>query len=176
MRFTSTEISDVYAVEIDPIEDPRGSFARSFCAREFEDLGLDPCVAQCNVSFNLRRGTLRGMHYQIAPHEEAKLVRVTRGSVYDVVVDLRPESPTFRRWVSAELRSDLGNALYAPKGVAHGFQTLEDDTEVFYQMSYPYHPDAGRGVRYDDPTFGIDWPIGEIIISGRDRAFELFEP
>lgn len=150
-------------------------FARSWCRREFEKNGLNPALAQCNISCNNHKGTLRGMHYQAAPYGEAKLVRCTRGSLYDVALDLRPASPAFKQWVGVVLSASKRNMLYVPEGCAHGFLTLEDDTEVFYQMSAFYNADASWGVRWNDPAFQIAWP-GEIaVVSERDRAYPNFE-
>jgi len=176
MKFTELELPGVYRIEIEPIVDERGFFARSFCRREWEARGLNPCIAQCNISRNDRRGTLRGMHYQADPHAEAKLIRCTRGRVFDVVIDLRAASPTFARWVSVELSSEEPRMLYVPEGCAHGFQTLADDTEVFYLMSAFYEPEAARGVRWDDPLFDIPWPLPVSVISVRDRTYPLFRP
>ncbi|HEX6040824.1 dTDP-4-dehydrorhamnose 3,5-epimerase [Longimicrobium sp.] len=177
MIFVPTLLDGAWVVEPEPVEDERGFFARTWCADEFRARGLDPALAQCSVSFNRRRGTLRGMHFQAAPHAEAKLVRCTRGALWDVVVDLRPGSPTFTRWFGVELTADNHRALYVPQGFAHGFQTLADDTEVFYQISVPYAPGAGRGVRWDDPAFGIRWPHADArILSDRDRAYPDFDP
>lgn len=172
--FVPTELAGVVVVDLERREDERGFFARSFCQREFEEHHLDPCVAQCNVSFSLRRGTLRGMHWQAAPHGEAKLVRVTRGAVWDVIVDLRPASSTYRQWLGVELSAETRRALYVPDGFAHGFQTLVPETEVFYQMSTPYVPDAQRGFRWNDPAFGIEWPIDPPFLSERDASFADF--
>jgi len=192
MRFTETKLKGAYIIEPEPIADERGFFARTFCAREFEAHGLNPRLAQCNISYNARRGTLRGMHYQAAPHQEAKLVRCTRGAIYDVIIDLRPGSPTFMQWLAVVLTAlnsqpstlnlqpppltpPAGSMLYIPEGFAHGFQTLEDETEVFYQMSEFYHPECARGVRWDDPAFGIVWPdTVSRIISVRDQGYVLF--
>jgi dTDP-4-dehydrorhamnose 3,5-epimerase len=174
--FQPTRLAGAFAIELERREDERGFFARSFCRRDFEDLGLEPCVAQCNVSFNRRRGTLRGMHWQADPHGEAKLVRVTRGAVWDVIVDLRPESPTCGESFGVELSADNRRAIYVPFGVAHGFQTLVDEAEVFYQMSAEYVPDAQRGVRWDDPAFGIAWPIPSPILNDRDAGYPDFTP
>jgi dTDP-4-dehydrorhamnose 3,5-epimerase len=176
VRITATAIEGARLVELEPIEDERGFFARSFCREEFAAQGLDPCVAQCNVSFNRRRGTLRGMHFQRPPHAEAKLVRCTRGAIYDVIVDLRKESSSFLKWIAVELTAENRRALYIPQGVAHGFQTLEESSEVLYQMSELYSPDAAAGVRWDDPAFGIDWPIARPIVSARDGAYPDFSP
>lgn len=156
--------------------DERGTFARTWCRRDFESHGLTAKLAQCSVSFNARRATLRGMHYQAAPHAEAKLVRVTRGAIYDVALDLRSTSSTYRQWFAAELSSENRHMLYIPEGCAHGFQTLTDDAEVFYQISEFYEPDAGRGVRWNDPVFGINWPLSDPILSDRDRNYPDFQP
>lgn len=170
MIFNETNLSGVYVIALQRLDDERGFFGRSFCRNEFSLRGLNPEVAQCNISFNRQAGTLRGMHYQSAPHAEDKLIRCTRGRLYDVIVDLRRQSPTFRQWTAVELSGGNGLMLYAPKGCAHGFQTLEDDTEVFYQMSEFYHPESARGVRWNDPAFGIQWPAGiKAILSERDR-------
>ena len=170
MIFRETKLQGAFIIELQRLEDERGFFSRSFCRHEFAERGLNPDVAQCNISFNRDAGTLRGMHYQEAPHAEDKLVRCSRGSLYDVIVDLRRESPTFTQWIALELTGDNGRMLYVPKGCAHGFQTLENNTEVFYQMSEFYHPESARGVRWNDPAFGIQWPAGvQVIISERDR-------
>jgi dTDP-4-dehydrorhamnose 3,5-epimerase len=173
MKFLPTRLPGVWIVDLEKHGDNRGFFARSWCRREFEEHGLNPNLVQCSVSFNLKKGTLRGMHYQVTPHEEAKLVRCTRGSICDVAVDLRPTSPAFGKWTAEELTADNGRALYIPGGFAHGFQTLSDSTEVFYQMSEFYHPESARGVRWNDPTFGIIWPIPNPIISERDKNLPL---
>lgn len=173
MKFTPTPLAGAYLVELERLGDDRGFFARSFCQNEFKARGLDPCVAQCNVSFNAKRGTLRGLHCQDKPHEEAKLVRCTRGAIWDVIIDLRQDSPTRLRWHAAELSAENRAALYVPKGFAHGFQTLVDDTEVLYQMSESYHPELARGLRWDDPKLGIRWPLADPVISQRDAAFPL---
>ncbi len=173
MYFEETRIPGVVLVRPERFEDARGHFARTWDGEVFARHGLNPAVAQCSVSFNRKRGTLRGMHYQAAPHEEAKLVRCTRGAVFDVAVDLRPDSPTRHRWVGAELTAENGVALYVPEGCAHGFLTLADDTEVFYMISAPYVPEAGRGVRYDDPAFGIEWPAPVHVIHDRDAGYPL---
>jgi dTDP-4-dehydrorhamnose 3,5-epimerase len=174
MTFETIALPGVYLVGLEPIADDRGFFARSWCREEFRACGLHPDLAQCNISFNQRRGTLRGMHYQSAPFEEAKLVRCTRGAILDVVVDLRRDSSTFTRWIGVELSAENRNALYIPEGLAHGFQTLVDDTEVLYQMSVPYAPGASRGVRWDDPAFGIRWPVPDPVLSPKDRAYPDF--
>ena len=175
MKFLPTPLAGAYLIELEQLDDERGFFARSFCQNEFKAHGLDPVVAQCNVSFNRRRGTLRGLHYQAAPHAEAKLVRCTRGAVWDVIVDLRKGSLTVRQWHAAELTADNRRALYIPDGFAHGFQTLADDSEVLYQMSEFYHPESARGVRWDDPTLAIRWPLKEPVMSPRDREFPALD-
>ena len=171
MIIRDTALAGVHVIEPERVEDERGFFARVFDAREFADGGLQGAVAETSVGFNSRRWTLRGLHFQVAPHEETKLVRCTRGSVYDVAVDLRPESPTRFRWVAVELTAGNRLALYLPAGCAHGYLTLEDNTEVAYQISKPYVPDAATGVRWDDPLLGIDWPASPAVISARDAAF-----
>ncbi len=174
MLFSETKLKGAYLIDLERREDERGFFARSWCADEFGKLGLNTRLAQCNVSFNLKKGTLRGMHFQAEPYPEAKVVRCTVGAIYDVIVDLRPDSPTFKQWVSAELSAENRRALYVPEGFAHGFQTLEDNAEVFYQMSEFFHPECARGVRWDDPAFGIEWPLNVPIISMRDRNYPEF--
>ncbi len=174
MIFRELEIAGAYVLGTERHEDERGFFARTFCRREFEDLGLEAAVAQCNVSFNHRRGTVRGMHYQASPSEEVKLVRCTRGSIWDVILDLRPDSASFKRHVAVELDAESRKSLYIPAGVAHGFQTLVDGAEVFYQMSEFYDPSAARGVRWNDPAFSISWPEEITAISERDLAFADF--
>jgi len=171
MIFKETKLKGAYIIEIEPIGDERGFFARSFCAKEFEKYGLNSSIAQCNISYNQKKGTLRGMHYQVPPHEETKLVRCTMGAIYDVIIDLRPDSPTFKQWVATELLANNRRMLYIPEGVAHGFQTLEDHTEVFYQISEFYHPESARGIRWDDPNFSIPWPVSPLIISKRDLDY-----
>jgi len=173
VKFAETRLKGAYAIVPDLIEDERGFFARTFCQKEFEAHGLRPTLVQCSVSFNKKKGTLRGMHYQVPPHEEAKLVRCTRGAIYDVVLDLRPSSPTFKQWVAEELTAANRRMVYIPEGFAHGFQTLADHTEVSYQMSEFYHPECARGVRWDDPAFKIDWPVADAIVSKRDQSYEL---
>ncbi len=176
MIFTETSISGAFLVDLERMEDARGFFARSFCQEEFRARGLKTEIAQSNVSFNLKQGTLRGMHLQVSPVAEAKLVRCTRGAIHDVIVDLRPELPTYCRWIAVRLTEDDERALYIPEGVAHGFQALKDNTEVFYQMFAFYTPEYQRGVRWDDPTFGIEWPLANPTISERDRSYPLFDP
>jgi dTDP-4-dehydrorhamnose 3,5-epimerase len=174
MRFTDTALPGVFLIDIEPLEDERGFLARVWCRDELAKKGLASDLAQISVSFNRRRGTLRGMHHQAAPHEEVKLIRCTRGALYDVILDLRRGSPTFRRWISAELTAENRRTLYVPKGVAHGFQTLEDGTEVLYQISEFHHPESARGVRWDDPAFGIDWPDRNPVLSERDATYPDF--
>jgi dTDP-4-dehydrorhamnose 3,5-epimerase len=177
MRFTETELAGAYVIDLERREDERGFFARAWCEEEFAAQGLDTRMSQCNLSFNERRATLRGMHYQAAPHAEVKVVRCTRGAVYDVIVDLRPQSPTYRRWTAVELTAGNRRLLYVPEGLAHGYQTLEEETETFYQVSVPYTPAAERGVRWDDPAFGIEWPEAEErVISEKDRSWPDFVP
>lgn len=176
MRFVETPLQGVYVVEQEAARDTRGAFARTFCGREYTDRGLDGRVAQISVSTNTARGTLRGLHFQAAPHEEAKTVRCLSGAVFDVVVDLRTDSPTRRRWFGVELTPRAGNALYIPAGCAHGFVTLEADTSLEYVISTFYVPEAARGFRWDDPTIGIDWPVPPAVVSDRDRALPLLPP
>lgn len=174
MIFTETPVKGAFLIDLEPREDDRGFFARTWCERECGERGMNLRIAQCNVSFNKKRATLRGLHYQTAPFEEAKLVRVTHGVIYDVVVDLRPGSTSFMRHLAVELSAGNRRALYVPEGCAHGFQTLDDDTEVSYQMSAPYSADHARGVRWNDPTFGIEWPAAERIMADRDRTYPDF--
>ncbi len=168
MRFEETKLKGAYVVDVEPIRDNRGFFARSFCAREFEQRGLQAVVAQCNVSFNPRKGTLRGMHSSVEPGAEAKLVRCTRGAIWEVIVDLRPDSPTYLGHVGIELSAENHRALYIPVGFAHGLQTLTDDAEIFYQMSEFYIAGVQRSYRFDDPAFGIAWPLEVAVISDKD--------
>jgi len=163
-------------VEIEPIPDERGFFARTWSAQDFKLQGLNPNLAHCSISFNTRRGTLRGMHYQEEPFAEAKLVRCSAGGIYDVIVDLRRASPTYCKSFCVELTAENRRALYIPEGVAHGFQTLADNTEVLYQISQVYNPESARGVRWNDPLFGIAWPVSELVISERDRKFPDYKP
>ena len=175
MRFVEAKISGVYEIELELTRDERGLFARTWCQKEFKSHGLNPRVVQCSISFNIRKGTLRGLHYQMLPHAETKLVRCTRGSIYDVVLDLRPRSPTFRSWIAVVLTAEMRNMLYVPEGCAHGFLTLKDESEVFYQISEFYDAKSARGVRWDDPAFQILWPEKVEVISERDRAYPDFE-
>jgi dTDP-4-dehydrorhamnose 3,5-epimerase len=175
MFFRETPLKGAFLIEPERLEDERGFFARTFCRKEFEAHGLNPDIAQCSVSFNRRKGTLRGMHFQAAPHAEDKVVRCADGAIYDVIVDLRPDSPTFRHWIAAELTAENRRMFYIPAGFAHGFQTLQDNVEILYQMSESYHPESARGARWDDPAFGITWPeTSERIISARDKAWGDF--
>jgi dTDP-4-dehydrorhamnose 3,5-epimerase len=171
MKLINLPLSGAFLIELQLISDERGFFARTWCSEEFERMGLNPKLVQCSISWNARRGTLRGLHYQTEPHAEAKLIRCCSGAIYDVIVDLRPASPTYGKWIAAELNSQNRQMLYAPEGFAHGFQTLIDDTEISYQVSASYQPDFARGVRWNDPAFGIEWPISHPILSARDRAF-----
>ena len=173
MVFKQTDLPGVYVVEPELIKDERGFFACSWKPQEFSEHGLNTRLAQCNISFNKVRGTLRGLHFQMHPHEEAKLVRCTMGSMYDVAVDLRPDSETRYTWVGVELSADNHRMLYVPEGFAHGYQTLEDATEIFYQVSESYHEESSRGLRWDDPKLGIKWPLPVTAISKRDQEFEL---
>ena len=173
MKFIETPLAGAFVIELERIDDERGFFARTWCEDEFRARGLDAHVAQCNVSFNHRKGTLRGMHYQAVPHVESKVVRCTRGAIYDVIIDLRAASPTRNRWFAAELTADNRRALYVPREFAHGFLTLQDDAEVFYQMGRAYVEGAGRGVRWNDPAFAIEWPAAPHGISERDANWPL---
>lgn len=174
MRFIETVLRGAFIIEPEPATDERGLFARIFCRREFGGHGLNAEVRQCSLSYNRKRGTLRGMHYQVAPYGECKLVRCSRGSIYDVVIDLRRGAPTFGRWVGYELSAANRRMLYIPEGFAHGFETLDDASEVTYQMSEFYVPSAQRGVRWDDPAFAIHWPLKPALISDRDRGYPDF--
>ncbi len=172
MKFTEISLNGAYLIEMDLLEDERGFFARSWCQKEFQAHQLNNQWVQCNISYNKKNGTLRGMHYQVPPYEEVKVVRCTSGAIYDVLLDLRSDSPTFKQWVALELSAVNHRMLYIPKGLAHGFQTLKDNTEVFYQMSEFYHPESARGVRWNDPSFFIKWPFNEkYIISEKDASY-----
>ena len=175
MLFTETKLKGAFTVDLELREDRRGSFARTFCAQEFEAHGLRPAVAQCNLSINYTKGTLRGMHYQMPPSIETKLVRCIKGAIYDVIIDLRPESPTYLSHMGVELIAENRRALYIPDRFAHGFQTLMDETEVIYQMGDFYAPEYAAGCRYDDPAFGINWPLPVSEISDKDKVWSFFE-
>lgn len=177
MRFIATELVGAYVLELERFDDERGFFARTWCSDELAEHGLLPSVVQCSVSRNTTAGTLRGMHFQKAPHEEVKVVRCTAGAIFDVIVDLREDSDSYGGWLGVELDAERGNALYIPKGFAHGFQTLVDGADVFYMMSDPYVPEAASGVRWDDPAFGISWPeAAHRTISERDLAWPDHHP
>ena len=174
MKFFETELKGSYIIELEKLEDERGFFTRIWDKKIFQDKGLDSDLVQMSFSFTKKRGTLRGMHFQKKPFEEAKLVRCTRGKIFDVIIDLRPESNTYKKWIGVELKSDNFKMLYIPKGFAHGFQTLEDDTEVFYQMSNWFSPEHVRGIRWNDKEFDIKWPIKCSVISKKDTTYEDF--
>jgi dTDP-4-dehydrorhamnose 3,5-epimerase len=173
VKLVETPLGGAFVIELEPQVDERGMFARTFDRAMFANAGLDPVVDQCSVSFNHRAGTLRGLHYQAAPHQEAKLVRCIAGAIHDVIVDLRADSPTYLRWHAVNLDATTRNALYVPPGCAHGFLTLVDNAEVLYQISRPFVPEAARGVRWDDPKLGIRWPMQPTTITARDRAYDL---
>lgn len=173
MRFTEGALAGVYLIDCEPAVDERGLFARTFCVEEFSGHGLVTTWRQCNTSLSYRKGTVRGLHFQAEPYAETKLVRCTRGVAFDVVVDIRPDSPTFQRWMAVELSADNRHMVYIPAGFAHGFQTLVDDTELFYQMSADYRPESGRGIRWDDRDIAIAWPLDVTALSERDRALPL---
>lgn len=175
MIFHATELRGVFVIEPQLLEDHRGFFACSWSLAEFEEHGLNPRLAQCNISFNNLSGTLRGLHFQNKPHEEAKLVRCTQGAIYDVAVDLRTDSPTRYRWIAVELTSDNHRMVYVPEGFAHGYQTLTDNTEISYQISESYHPESASGVRWDDPALGIKWPLPVTVIADRDANYPLLD-
>jgi dTDP-4-dehydrorhamnose 3,5-epimerase len=169
MNFTEIKLKDAYTIEIEKLKDNRGFFARAWCEKEFAAHGLTPVVHQANVSFNFKKGTLRGMHYQIAPYGEAKTVRCTRGRIFDVIIDLRKDSSTHMQWFGVELTADNYKMLYVPENFAHGFQTLEDNTEVTYNVSQFYTPGSERGIRWNDPMFNLEWPIEVQVISDKDK-------
>jgi dTDP-4-dehydrorhamnose 3,5-epimerase len=173
MRFSETKLSGAFVIELDLIEDERGFFACSWKPFEFEKHGLNPRLVACDISYNKLRGTIRGMHFQLPPHEEAKLVRCTKGAIFDVALDLRSDSPTRYQWVAHELSGENHRMLYVPEGFAHGYQTLTDDAEIFYQMSEDYHPESAGGVRWSDPLFGIEWPLPLALIAERDATYPL---
>lgn len=175
MDFHETRLPGAFEIHLEPHPDERGYFARTWCQNEFAAHGLNSRLVQCSISFNIRKGTLRGVHCQARPYEETKLVRCTRGAIYDVVVDLRPNSPEFKNWIGIVLTATNGVMVYIPEGCGHGFLTLENESEIFYQMSEFYHPDAARGVRWNDPAFGIAWPAEAAVISDRDRTYPDFD-
>ena len=175
MIFTELPLQGAYTVEMQRLADERGFFARSYCAEEFAAHGLGPELRQCSVSYNARRGTLRGLHYQSAPHEEHKLVRCTFGAVFDVIVDIRASSPTYRRWHGAELTADNRRSLFIPPGFAHGFVSLTDHAEVYYMISVAHAPQSARGLRWNDPAFAIEWPLPPVVICARDAAYPLLD-
>ncbi|HEX3949196.1 MAG TPA: dTDP-4-dehydrorhamnose 3,5-epimerase [Steroidobacteraceae bacterium] len=175
MIFTESPLPGAFLVDLEPLADERGFFARSFCADEFAGKGLDIVLRQCSVSFNSRKGTLRGLHYQDVPHQEHKLVRCTAGAIFDVIVDIQPRSPQFRRWFATELTAQNRRSLFIPPGYAHGFVTLSDDAEVYYMISVPHSPQHARGFRWNDPAFGIQWPMMPSVVSSRDSAYPLLE-
>ena len=174
MIFKETPLQGAFIIEPEILTDKRGAFARIFCQKEFENYGLDTNISQCSISLNTKKFTLRGIHYQNSPHEEAKLVRCSRGMIYDVIVDLRPNSPTFMEWTTIEISAENKKMVFVPKGFAHGFQTLEDYTEVIYQMSEFYYPGHSSGFRWNDPSFNIKWPTDPRVISSKDQSFPDF--
>jgi len=174
MIFLETPIPGVFEIHLEPLQDERGFFARTWCREEFERHGLNSGLVQCSISLNKRKGTLRGLHYQAPPFQECKLVRCTRGAIFDVVLDLRTQSPAYKLWISVALTAENHRMVYVPEGCAHGFLTMEDESEVFYQMSQVYDADSARGVRWDDPAFRIEWPGKVEVISGRDRSYRDF--
>jgi dTDP-4-dehydrorhamnose 3,5-epimerase len=176
MNFIPTHLAGAFLIELEPVSDDRGFFARTWCQHELANNGLNSNLVQCSISHNKVRGTLRGMHYQKAPHAEVRLVRCTQGAIYDVIVDLRSDSSTFAQWFGAELTSQNRNILYVPEGFAHGFITLQDDTEVLYQMSEFFHAECAAGVRWNDTIFSIQWPIDVKVISERDQNYQDFKP
>ncbi len=176
MKFIGTELDGLVVVELERLEDERGFFARTFCSREFEEQKLTPEVVQCSVSYNEKRGTLRGLHFQAAPQAECRVVRCTAGAIFDVAVDIRRGSDTFLKWLGVELSAENRRALYIPEGFAHGFQTLVDGSEVLYQMSRAYHGPSARGIRWDDPSLAIAWPLEPTVISARDRGYPDLDP
>jgi len=175
MIFVQTELKGLWLIDLEKKSDDRGFFARSWCVEEFGRHGLKAQVVQCNISFNRHKGTLRGLHFQAAPHAEAKLVRCTRGAIHDVAVDLRQDSPSYGRWIGVDLTADNQRMLYIPEGFAHGFQTLQDNSEVFYQMSEFFHPELSRGIRWNDPLLDIQWPLPNPQLSERDRTLPGWE-
>lgn len=175
MKFIPLSLPGAYVIEPDPIADERGFFARVFCKTEFQQRELNPHLDQCSISFNHKKGTVRGMHFQKDPHAEVKVVRCTRGSIYDVILDLRPDSPTYKKWEGVILSAENRKLLYVPEGFAHGFQTLEDGTEVFYQISRPFAPASASGVKWNDLAFGVVWPLEISVISSKDQTYANYE-
>lgn len=177
MIFNETFLKDAFVIELEKIQDERGFFARAWCKNEFDKHGLNSNLAQCNISYNCKKNTLRGMHFQHKPYEETKLIRCIRGSIYDVIIDLRENSSTYRKWFGIELSAENKKMLYVPEGFAHGYLTLEDDSEVFYQATEFYHPESEDAVRWNDSAFGIEWHVidGKIIISEKDQKHELMQ-
>jgi dTDP-4-dehydrorhamnose 3,5-epimerase len=175
MIFTETKLKGAYIIDVKRLEDERGFFGRSYCEREFEEYGLNTNVVQANVSHNKVKGTLRGMHMQVSPYEETKLVRCTRGAIYDVIIDMREDSETYKQWIGVELTADNFRMLYVPEGFAHGFITLEDNTDVTYQVTQFYTPGSEKGIRWNDPSFNIQWPIEPVVVSEKDQAHPDFE-
>ncbi len=171
MIFQPSPLAGAYIIDLQPIEDHRGFFARAWCQQEFQQHGLESRLVQCNLSYNQTSGTVRGMHYQIAPHKETKVVRCVRGRIFDVIIDLRRDSPTYLHWFGIELSAENRRMLYVPEGFAHGYQTLEPDTEVFYQVSEFYHPGSEQGIRWDDPAIAVDWPLEPTVISEKDKNY-----
>ena len=170
MQFIETKLPGAYIINLDTLEDDRGFFARAFCQKEFEENGLRSNIAQCNLSFNHKKGTLRGMHYQVKPYEEVKMVRCTQGKILDVIIDLRKDSATYKKWIGVELTAENNRMLYVPEGFAHGYQTLEDNSVVYYQVTEFYQPGSERGIRWNDPAFNIDWPLEISFISDKDNS------
>ncbi|MBI3945550.1 MAG: dTDP-4-dehydrorhamnose 3,5-epimerase [Armatimonadetes bacterium] len=176
MKFEELPLKGAYVIDIEPRADDRGMFARAFCARELAEHGLKSEVAQCNLSHNLRKGTLRGMHYQVPPFAEVKMIRCVRGAIYDAIIDLRRDSPTFLKWTGVELTDENRRAIYVPEGFAHGYQSLTDASEAFYIATQFYAPNSERGIRWNDPLFNIQWPIADPVLSPKDAAHEDFKP
>jgi dTDP-4-dehydrorhamnose 3,5-epimerase len=174
--FTPTALPGAYIIGLQPFADERGFFARTWCRQEFAGRGLDPNLAQCSLSFNRQKGTLRGMHLQLPPHAETKLVRCVQGAIYDVIIDLRTDSPTYKQWIGMELTSENRQTLYVPKGFAHGFITLQDNCEVLYMISEFYAPEAARGIRWNDEQFNIQWPEQVVVMSEKDKAYADYDP
>lgn len=175
MKFRNTDFQDVYIIDLEKIEDERGFFARAWDSAKFNELNLDSNIVQSNIVFTKKKGTIRGLHYQIPPFEESKLIRCTKGKIYDVILDLRPNSVTFKKWLGMQLSADRYEMIYVPKGFAHGYQSLEDDIEVFYHTTQSYSPNAEKGIRWDDPAFKIKWPLKASIISQKDSSWEMYK-